>query len=100
MYTLTFYEFPQAYRLFFMSPSSAGGENDASEITSRRHDVATTLRLNNHVTPRSIAYAATQESPYDCSSISFLILSQGCLFPQQFERVEASTRWLPLPLFL
>ena len=43
----------------FTSPSSAGDENDASETTSRRRDVATTLRLNNHVTPRSIAYAAT-----------------------------------------
>ena len=30
------------------------------ETTSRRRDVATTLRLNGHVTPRSIAYTATQ----------------------------------------
>ena len=44
-----------------MSPSSAFNENAAaSEITSRRHDVATTLRLGGHVTGRSIAYVATQ----------------------------------------
>ncbi|KAF8148024.1 hypothetical protein B0H34DRAFT_738022 [Crassisporium funariophilum] len=50
----------RAYRLIFTSPSSAGNENDASEVTSRRRDVATSLRLNGHVTVRSVVYAATQ----------------------------------------
>src|SRR6266851_2156044 len=49
----------QAYRHIFTSPSSAT-RGEASEVTSRWHDVANVLRMNNHVTPRSIAYAATQ----------------------------------------
>jgi len=51
----------RAYRHIFTSPSSASDENmGTTKITSRRRDVATTLRLNGRVTPRSIAYAATQ----------------------------------------
>ena len=51
----------QAYRHIFTSPSSASKENAATvEITSRQRDVASTLRLNGHVTPRSIVYTATQ----------------------------------------
>ena len=66
----------------FTSPSSAGDENDASETTSRRRDVATTLRLNNHVTPRSIAYAATQVSPYCCFGASpFPDIRSSLYFP-------------------
>ncbi|KAI0263705.1 hypothetical protein BGY98DRAFT_877571, partial [Russula aff. rugulosa BPL654] len=50
----------RAFRLFFTSPSSACKENDATQVTSRRRDVASTLRLNGQVTPRAIAYTATQ----------------------------------------
>ena len=51
----------QTYRHIFTSPSSASNENTApSEITSRRRDVVTTLRMGGRVTGRSIAYAATQ----------------------------------------
>ena len=49
----------QAFRHIFTSPSSAT-KSEASEVTSRRRDVANVLRMNNHVTPRSIAYTATQ----------------------------------------
>jgi hypothetical protein len=49
----------QAFRHIFTSPSSAA-KNENSEVTSRRRDVANVLRMNHHVTPRSIGYAATQ----------------------------------------
>ena len=49
----------QAFQHIFTSPSSAT-KNKTSEVTSRRHDVANVLCMNNHVTPRSIAYTATQ----------------------------------------
>jgi hypothetical protein len=50
----------QAYRHIFTSPSSAYDEYMPSEVTSRRRDVASQLRLGGHVTGWSIAYAATQ----------------------------------------
>jgi len=49
----------QAYWHIFTSPSSAT-RGEASEVTSRWCDVANVLHMNNHVTPRLIAYAATQ----------------------------------------
>lgn len=49
--------FCQAYRCIFTSPASASNGNS---VSSRRRDIANTLRMNGQVTPRSIAYAATQ----------------------------------------
>ena len=49
----------QAYQHIFTSPSSAT-RGEASKVTSRWCDVANVLHMNNHVTPRLIAYAATQ----------------------------------------
>jgi len=49
----------RAFRHMFTAPSSASSDN-TSKATSRRRDVATSLGLNGRVTPRSIAYAATQ----------------------------------------
>ena len=49
----------QAYQHIFTSPSSAT-RGEASEVTSRWRDIANVLCMNNHVTPRLIAYAATQ----------------------------------------
>jgi len=46
----------QAFRHIFTSPSSA----TKGKVTSRQRDVANILRMNNHVTSRSIAYTATQ----------------------------------------
>ena len=46
----------QAFKSIFTSPSSAS----KGEVTSRWHDVASVLHMNNHVTPRSIAYTTTQ----------------------------------------
>jgi len=43
-----------------MSPSLACKEDEASKVTSRWCNVANTLNLNGQVTPRAIAYAATQ----------------------------------------
>ena len=51
---------PQVFCHIFTSPSSAHKQNMASKVTSRRHNVATTLHLNGCVTPHSIAYTATQ----------------------------------------
>lgn len=51
------------------------------ETTSKRRDVASTLRLNNRVTPRSIAYATTQvirhlfESPFSDICLPKLVFS-------------------------
>jgi len=52
----------QTYQHIFTSPSSASDENSESEPTSRRHDVATMLRMDCRVTGQAIAYAATQVS--------------------------------------
>jgi hypothetical protein len=52
--------FFQAFRHIFTSPSSAAKEETISDVTSRRRDVASTLHMNSQVTPRSIAYTATQ----------------------------------------
>ena len=49
----------QAFRHIFTSPSSAT-KNKVSEVTFRQRDVANVLHMNNHVTPRLIAYTATQ----------------------------------------
>ncbi len=49
----------QAFQHIFTSPSSATNHN-TSEATSRRHNVANILHMNNCITLRSIAYAATQ----------------------------------------
>ena len=65
----------QTYRHIFTSPSSAYDENTTSEITSRRRDVASTLRMGGHVTGQSIAYAATQV----CQPFFF-----WCSFPDAF----------------
>jgi hypothetical protein len=62
----------QAYRHIFTSPSSASDENVPSEITTRRRDVASQLRLGGHVTGRSIAYAATQVCQSYLISLAFL----------------------------
>jgi len=50
----------RAFRHIFTSPSSASKENSISGSTSRRRDIANTLHMNNQVSPRSIAYTATQ----------------------------------------
>jgi len=46
----------QAFQHIFTSPSSA----TKGEVTSRQHDIANVLWMNNHVTLQSIAYTATQ----------------------------------------
>ncbi|KAH9955819.1 hypothetical protein BC827DRAFT_1347306 [Russula dissimulans] len=50
----------RAYRHIFTLPSSASIENTRVESSSRRCDVASSLHLNGQVTPRSVAYTATQ----------------------------------------
>jgi len=52
--------FFQAFCHIFTSPSLASKDDSISEVTSRQRDVASTLHMNNQVTPRSIAYTATQ----------------------------------------
>jgi hypothetical protein len=86
-----------------MAPSSAAGE-DASEINSRHRDVAMSLRLNGRVTPRSIAYTATQV----CSNtgvtlfwlLSLTLSVQACLLIELCTGLEAGACRLPLPDFL
>ena len=100
---LTFNQ-PQAYQHIFTSPSSASNdsENTQGDTTSRQWDVATTLHLNGQVTPRSIAYAATQVSSLlHWIRMCFLTLSPKASFLIEYHtRVEASTCWLSLPLIL
>jgi len=52
--------FFQAFHHIFTSPSSASKDNSISEVTSRWHDVASTLHMSNQITPHLIAYTATQ----------------------------------------
>lgn len=68
---IPFWQF-QAYRHIFTSPSSAADENLNKASKSRRRDVASKVGLNSHVTPRSIAYAATQVCFYYLAWLSFI----------------------------
>ena len=76
----------QVYKAIFTSPSSAkdvsdGEDNDENAPPAKsqrlsgskavRRNVASTLHLNNKVTPRSIAYAAVQVN-------FFLLLAALC----------------------
>src|SRR5258708_2890391 len=63
-----------------MSPSSACKEDEASEVTSRRRDVANTLNLNGQVTP----HASHTTS----------------VFLEHFMRMEKRTCGVSLPLVL
>ena len=49
----------QAFWHIFKSPFSTA-KNETSEVTSRWHNIANVLRMNHHITPQSIGYAATQ----------------------------------------
>jgi hypothetical protein len=49
----------QAFWHIFKSPFFTA-KNETSEVTSRWHNIANVLRINHHITPQSIGYAATQ----------------------------------------
>src|SRR5216683_5307060 len=96
--------FCQAFHHIFTSPSSASRDNLTSDVTStsRRHNVANTLYMNNQVTPHSIAYSVTQVCQHLLMKPSIFA---DCFLPPsarfctwQCMGVEVGTCWFSLLL--